>query len=84
MRNIFEQLEAAEPELTNELSDQEIEQLIFDAEWDHEGDLARHYPEDSVLREIIEEAHTVEGTDFLNKLRDELEGREANKGRSTR
>ena len=84
MRNIFEQIEAAETELTKELSEKEIEQLVFDAERDHDGDLARHYPEDSVMREIIEEAHTVEGTDFLNKLRDELELRESNKGRSKR
>ena len=82
MKNVYEQIESASPGFEKELDDQELEKLYSDALWDFEGDRARHYPEGSLMREAIEQADTVEGTDFLNKLRDEIP--ERNRGKERR
>ncbi len=75
MTSIYKRLEDAEPGFEKELDDAELEQLYDDALLDYQGDRARHYPEKSLMQDIIEEADTVEGTEFLNKLRDELSAR---------
>ena len=82
MKNIYEQIETASPGFEKELDDRELEKLYSDALWDFEGDRAKHYPEGLLMREAIEQADTVEGTDFLNRLRDENSQRNRGKERS--
>ena len=79
MKNVYEQIESVLPGFEKELDDSELEKLYFDALWEFEGDRARHYPEGSLIREVIEQADTVEGTDFLDKLRDEISQRNLGK-----
>ena len=81
MKNVYEQIESVSPGFEKELDDRELEKLYSDALWDHEGERARHYLEGSLMREAIEKVDTVEGTDFLNRLRDENSQRNRGKER---
>ena len=81
MKNVYERIESVSPGFEKELDDRELEEFYSNALWDFEGDRAKHYPEGSLMREAIEQAGTVEGTDFLNRLRDEISQRNLGKER---
>ena len=81
MKDVYERIDTDLSDFEKDLDDRELETLYLDALWDFEGDRAKDYPEGSVMLDIIEGADTVEGTDFLNRLRDEISRRNQGKGR---